>query len=519
VESDIIIRKERVKIRTDDVQLALRARQHFNDALQYDLIRILEKVFSQFSFPDGYTNISKISIDLGILTAQDFEQDFLRLFESKLISELRKYVVKQGDYIDTELKHRNEQNTRDSFSDTPAIYHSRKQQQFAALMYFIQNGIFPWWYKKDLQTPEELLDNLTEEETKALLLKILTLPETDADAARRKVCDRIFIHLPAGKHEKLILALVALRHSDELTASSNTLINNKSSLTQLFSISVKDLHKQLFYFFSVNKATGNSNVVVEFFSFLKEARNISLPILINKLETVIVDDLEFKDELKKFTKPGAEIKSGVAAAERRPGAEKENGPVRYHQEGLSAKNKPKHKPKYTPAQPEEEGIYVNNAGLVLLHPFLPVFFTKLELLNDMQQFVSVSAQQKAAVLLYYLQCNKEQYKEWEMALNKIICGIVSDDVLSEDIVLSEKEKDECQALLQTVADYWEALKGASTEALQNTFILREGKISWKEDYWLLQIERTAVDILLERLPWGFATIKLPWLNHLIYTEW
>ncbi len=170
-------------------------------------------------------------------------------------------------------------------------------------------------------------------------------------------------------------------------------------------------------------------------------------------------------------------------------------------------------------QAEQEGIYINNAGLILLHPFLQAFFSEAGLLDERHQFISIAAQQKAAVLLYYLQSSNEEYKEWEMALNKIISGISSDELVPDGILISEKEKEECKSLLQTVVNYWEALKGASIEALQNTFILRDGKIAWKEEYWLIQVERTGVDILTDRLPWGFNTIKLPWLDSLIYTEW
>ena len=168
---------------------------------------------------------------------------------------------------------------------------------------------------------------------------------------------------------------------------------------------------------------------------------------------------------------------------------------------------------------EQEGIYIVNTGLLLLHPFLPLFFKEAELINDKNQFISLATQQKAAVLLYYLQCGDEQYKEWEMALNKILCGMASDEIIPEGILINEKEKEESNILLQTVVNYWEALKGASIEALQNSFLLREGKITRKEDHWLVQVERTGVDILLDRLPWGFSTIKLPWLDKLIYTEW
>jgi len=171
-----------------------------------------------------------------------------------------------------------------------------------------------------------------------------------------------------------------------------------------------------------------------------------------------------------------------------------------------------------PIEPDEV-LYVSNAGLVILHPFLSSFFKGLDLLDDENQFTSAETQIKAAVLLYYLQCGLEEYKEWEMPLNKILCGMATDELISDDIILNEHEKEECNLLLQSVIEYWTALKGASIEALQSTFFVREGKVTIKENHWLIQVERTGVDILLDRLPWGIGTIKLPWLKALIYIEW
>jgi len=57
------------------------------------------------------------------------------------------------------------------------------------------------------------------------------------------------------------------------------------------------------------------------------------------------------------------------------------------------------------------------------------------------------------------------------------------------------------------------------EALQEAFIRRNGKLNFKGDHWLLQVEKNAMDILVDRLPWGFGIIKLPWLQFLIHVEW
>src|SRR5690606_24712734 len=103
-------------------------------------------------------------------------------------------------------------------------------------------------------------------------------------------------------------------------------------------------------------------------------------------------------------------------------------------------------------------------------------------------------------------------------LNKILCGLDHQHVLPDDIVLSIENTQSCDDLLKAVVSHWEVLKGAGIDALRHTFLLREGKISFKENQLLVQVERTGTDILLDRLPWGYSTVKFPWLDKIIHTE-
>lgn len=48
---------------------------------------------------------------------------------------------------------------------------------------------------------------------------------------------------------------------------------------------------------------------------------------------------------------------------------------------------------------------------------------------------------------------------------------------------------------------------------------RKGLIQQKEDGYLLQVEKKSIDILIESLPFSLFTIKLPWNEQIIYTEW
>ena len=37
--------------------------------------------------------------------------------------------------------------------------------------------------------------------------------------------------------------------------------------------------------------------------------------------------------------------------------------------------------------------------------------------------------------------------------------------------------------------------------------------------WLLRVERRAEDGLLDRFPWGWSWIRLPWMDHPLQVEW
>jgi hypothetical protein len=101
----------------------------------------------------------------------------------------------------------------------------------------------------------------------------------------------------------------------------------------------------------------------------------------------------------------------------------------------------------------------------------------------------------------------------------MLCGMAPEDLLPGDIILTESEKEECRELLKAIIKHWTVLKSSSIEAIQNTFLLREGKISKQDNKYYIIVERTGFDVLLDGLPWGFHTIKLGWLDHIIYVEW
>ncbi len=167
--------------------------------------------------------------------------------------------------------------------------------------------------------------------------------------------------------------------------------------------------------------------------------------------------------------------------------------------------------------PEDE-IFIENAGLVLLHPFLEVLFSNLHLTAN-RKFVSIHDQFIAAKILQFLVFGENDHTENFYPLDKILCGIGLTQVLDLDRELSQESKTESEQLLKEVIGHWSVLKNTSLEGLRETFLHRNGKISRVNKGWKLQVERKTVDVLLSKLPWGMGIIKLPWMTEMIFVDW
>ncbi len=163
-----------------------------------------------------------------------------------------------------------------------------------------------------------------------------------------------------------------------------------------------------------------------------------------------------------------------------------------------------------------EGIYIDNAGLVLLHPFLPQFFQALNLAENDR----ILQPERALVLLHFLATGQTKAPEYELGLPKILCGIPLCSPVDTNLEPTDGEMEEADTLLKAVVRHWEVLRNTSADALRGTFLIRPGKLSQPEEGdWLLQVESRSFDILLDHLPWGISMIKLPWMERILSVQW
>lgn len=171
------------------------------------------------------------------------------------------------------------------------------------------------------------------------------------------------------------------------------------------------------------------------------------------------------------------------------------------------------------SEEEESGLYVTQAGLVLLHPFLSFYFDAIGLLQG-ESFRDEIAQQSAIYLLYYLATKQTDVPEYELVFPKLLCGWSLDQPVVRGLELPIAALREGENLLQTVINYWEVLKSTSPDGLREGFLQREGKLTRiNQGNWKLQVEQNSIDILLGSLPWGLSMVKLPWMDDLLIVEW
>jgi len=164
----------------------------------------------------------------------------------------------------------------------------------------------------------------------------------------------------------------------------------------------------------------------------------------------------------------------------------------------------------------EQGIIVENAGLILLHPYLSQFFRTCSLLDENDQLTDKVL---SAHVLHYLATKQENQFENHMVFEKLLSGIPQAFSINRHVALSKAIKRESEDLLSAVIQNWGALKNASPDLLRHEFLMRSGKIFLKNETLKLVVERKTQDILIDKLPWSIGYCKLPWLKQLITTDW
>ncbi len=165
-----------------------------------------------------------------------------------------------------------------------------------------------------------------------------------------------------------------------------------------------------------------------------------------------------------------------------------------------------------------EEIYISNAGIVLAAPYLPRLFEMLGL-TEASAFKDRLAAERGVHMLQFVVNENCSSPEFQLVLNKLLCGVKPGLPIRHGIELSTQETDQLEGLLHGMMQHWKSLHNTSIAGLRESFLQRQGKLQLKGDAWHLSVESKPFDMLMDQIPWSYNTIKFPWMDRVIYVEW
>jgi len=173
------------------------------------------------------------------------------------------------------------------------------------------------------------------------------------------------------------------------------------------------------------------------------------------------------------------------------------------------------------AAPEPATWWARDAGLVLLHPYLPTLLRATGCLADEEDDALRPEQiPRAVALLHALATGRDEAFEFELTLAKLLLGLAPDAPLPPGpIAIDAAARAEGDGLLAAAIDHWPALGRTSIDGFRQTFLARDGVLSRRDDGWHLRIADEPFDLLLGRLPWGIGLVRLPWMDAPLHVHW
>jgi len=438
-----------------------------------EVLPLLEQLFNELSGSEELIQIQKLEIDLGQITEKDMR---LPDWNDPILATIKKQLYSK---LGKESKEK-------IFASEHTILSVVKQW-----MYYMQHGCLPWnamhtdenWYKQVLEALAvdfEMVGDLKK------------LIQQNALARRRIILQH---------DESFLIMLIEI-----LTAENQRTLPR--AITEI----------GMLYLMVWPQSETSANLVNIWQQLLLAAAAESNPGTGRLLEKVLADSLPGAGNIQQaltYLSPDLGIVSPIVkilAANQELFLKKKNVAA----DDTSAKQNDN----TTEADDviNEEGIFVQYAGIVLIHPFISQLFKKMQLVKE-GKFENAGLQQKALYLLHYLATGKTTAAEFELAVPKLLCNWPMENPVGKNGLFNQDELEEADNMLQAAIDQWTVLKSTSVDGLREGFLQRPGKLSRKKDKLYLQVEAGPIDLLLDQLPWNLGMIKLPWMKELLWVEW
>ncbi|MGM0460353.1 MAG: contractile injection system tape measure protein [Bacteroidota bacterium] len=536
-----LIYKQILEVEFSSRKEAMDGQNRLSQLYKLDLIHQIQQIFDEMVSPHSHLRIRRLEVDLGQLSAGNFEEDLAEKFASQLRDQLYK---QQQTARRTHKDDKSEHFLQKRLEGADARISSTQQSALEQFSFFIQTGRYPWWAgRTTTSSPEKLAEELMIKKPDEFIQLFETLYSSDIYGRR------LIYQLPDATLEK-ILQLVSgnpgsagmmrsvMRDFIRLHESSPLAPLNRVNFRLMvwrtaFDIWLKGMQHQGGDQFHVSRSnaqksshTIQSDQPVRSFLFhLLQRLTVNSGKQSNRNAQRQTFQKQVQFLLRRVTVAGIKDRPLgrllISADSFTPTKWKsflKNADDSISEKQNSGDSLQIEREQRAYSHSEFDRLDVDNAGLVLIAPFLPIFFDALGLLKE-KSFITPQAAERGALILQFIATGDTEMAENELILNKILTGIHINEPLPRHLDLSNRETEEVTNLLNSVIEHWSALKGTSVRGVRDTFINREGYLVPQQNGWKLFVERITPDVLIDRLPWSISIIKLPWTKDIIHTEW
>lgn len=519
------INQAEIEIRADEVAIGRELIERLSLMNRRRTAPVIDRVCTELSGPDRIDRIDRIELDLGLITLDRFDEEFVRKLETAFRTALEKRLFQISSTLRPE------------------------ERSLELIEAFARTGNLPWWV--DTSEPDIItihINALVRDAPKSFFSLLLDLA-SDPLALKR---------IAQYADDAILDTLIAKKSTGSDSATGIDQIRRKLGVTSEISGLPDSTALRIRHAIRIALARCDDNAIaarsmidetaVDAGSFEGQkdrigVRQQSLSIDATKLPALI-EGLNAKPEVPTRNDSPLEESSLSAAdfvemverpsvgktEERKPEQTTIDKPI--SQTTINAETAlpetRSHDRAFEPraiqlarrrALVELDQLYVEDAGLVILWPFLERFFSRLSLIDEKRGFIHESAQMQAIALLEQLAFEEFDPPEFRVPLAKLLCGLPLEAHFALELPLSPEQLAECDNLLSAIIDHATILRDINIAKFRESFLKRPGALSTRDGTWLLQVERNSYDLVLERFPWVWSWVKLPWMPDPLRVEW
>ncbi len=485
-----ILHQVNLEVNTNSEQQAFRLKNEMDSFLKDDFLPMIEQLLDEI-IPNGQI-IRYDSIDLEIKLDNGGKLELARellvdQLKAKLHISVPHYSLQlpvPGVVGDVEKWSENGSSKTDLRQKPPLVVEPISDDE-ESLLYFLETGQLPWFVDPaEFTASIESKSNTILVQNKVFLQKLIALFATSPYALER------FVHqMNLDFTLEMIVHLIGNKSFDRKKF--------KSGITQLSARQKINLYQSIIGRLVEIDQQSRMNLH-------QEMRNGSSPITSIQATKSIAEIMELIGMNAKYAE----------TLEHNGGTSIKKSQNNHSDEHLNPKkdSKPDHK------AIDLKAIYVQNAGLILAHPFIHQLFIQTACTHHDKKLLP-EKMQKAVQLLHYLASGRDVGLEFNLTFEKYLSGLPLETPLVRLSELSETDRNECDEVLRAMVKHWPELKNTSPDGLRQLFFHRNGKLDVQQTPHKLYVERKAQDVLLDYLQWNISIVKLPWMNDLLFVEW